>query len=193
MQFHNFVVKDIFKEHNFTADEIKIIESVFHKTTVKKGTILLHAGDAVENIYYIYDGCLRTFLIDKHGKEHTMRFAIKNSWITDSTAFFSGSNALLNIEVLQNATVYKLSRKDKDYLISQFPRLQAFISKNQELAYAIMQNRIIANLSQTATEQYLNFIKSYPDIERNVKNYHIASYLGITTESLSRIRKDLLL
>ena len=192
MQSDNSKIQVIFNGLTFSKKEIKIIESTLHKVNVKKGTTLLNAGHIVENIYYIYDGCLRTYHIDKNGKKHTLQFALKDSWITDFTAFFSNSKALLNIEVLKDATIYKLSAKDKDYLIHQVPQIQPFIINKLELAFSNLQKRILANLSQTATEQYLNFITTYPDIEQNVKNYHIASYLGITTESLSRIRKDLL-
>jgi CRP-like cAMP-binding protein len=71
------------------------------------------------------------------------------------------------------------------------PKLESYFRKKMERAFASFQKRIIANLSQTASERYLNFINTYPNIEQNVKNYHIASYLGITTQSLSRIRKEL--
>ena len=69
--------------------------------------------------------------------------------------------------------------------------LNAFFRKKMERAFASFQKRILANLSQSATERYLDFVSNYPNIEQQVKNYHIASYLGITTETLSRIRKEL--
>lgn len=191
MQNDNSIVNEIFQGLTFSEKEIKIIASVLHQMTIKKGTILLNAGDVADNMYYISNGCLRSYVIDKHGKKYTMQFAIKDAWIADFTAFFSGSNALLNLEALQDATIYKLSAKDKALLGDEIPQIQQYINKRLEVIYSILQKRIIANLSQTVSEQYINFIASYPDIEKNVKNYHIASYLGITTESLSRIRKDL--
>lgn len=192
MHRNNYKIQEIFKGLSLTENEIKIIESVLYKMDVKKGTTLLQAGDVVEDIYYIYEGCLRTFHIDKQGKEYTLQFALKDSWITDFTAFFSASEAISNIETLQNAIIYKLSAKDKVKLVDKVPQIQSYINKNLESAFSNIQKRVLANLSQTASEQYINFITTYPDIERNVKNYHIASYLGITTESLSRIRKELI-
>jgi CRP-like cAMP-binding protein len=188
----NSIATEIFKDLVFTEQEIQIIESVLHKMTVKKGTKIINAGDPVEHIYYIQEGYLRTYHLNSQGKEHTLQFATKESWTTDFTVFLYSSKALLNLEVLQDSTIYRLSEKDRAYIIEQIPQIQTFIRKRLEVAYAAFYNRVLANLSQTATEQYINFIAKFPDIERNVKNYHIASYLGITNESLSRIRKELL-
>ena len=184
-------IKNIFKELVFTEDEIEIITSVFRKVVVKKGTILLNADETVSEQFYILDGCLRTYHIDAHGKEHTVQFGIKDWWISDYTGFFTSEKSIMTIEVIQDATLYKISKQDKDNLYQKIPKIEVFFRIKLERAFASFQKRILANLSQTATERYINFIKKYPNIEKNVKNYHIASYLGITTESLSRIRKEL--
>nr|WP_321233583.1 Crp/Fnr family transcriptional regulator [uncultured Psychroserpens sp.] len=191
MRSDNSKIKEIFKGLTFSEAEIKTIESVFHKVTYKKGTVLLRANDIVDKQYYIYKGCLRSYHIDTHGKEHTVQFGVNDWWISDYTAFFSSSKSIMNIEVLKDATLYKLSHDDKEFLYSKIPQIESFFRKKLERAFAAFQKRILSNLSQTATERYTSFITKYPNIERSVKNYHIASYLGITTESLSRIRKDL--
>lgn len=192
MRSDNSKIKEIFKDLSFSNQQIKIIESVFHKVHFKKGDLILKANNKVDFQYYILEGCLRTYHVDKHGKEHTVQFGIKDWWISDYTAFFSNSNAIMNIEVIQNALLYRISRKDKELLYTQIPKIETFFRKKLERAFAAFQKRILSNLSQTATERYLDFIKKYPNIEKSIKNYHIASYLGITTESLSRIRKELL-
>lgn len=191
MKSDNSKIKEIFNGLSFTPDEIKIIESVFHKVYVKKGEILLNAGDAVDTQYYILEGCLRSFHIDAHGKEHTVQFGIKDWWISDFTAFFSSEKGIMTIEVIQDATLYKISKSERDYLYSKIPKIDQFFRIKLEKAFASFQRRILANLSQSATERYISFRSKYPNIEQNIKNYHIASYLGITTESLSRIRKEL--
>ncbi|MBO6606870.1 Crp/Fnr family transcriptional regulator [Psychroserpens sp.] len=191
MRSDNSKIKEIFKDLSFSDNEIKIIESVFHKVIYKKGSIILKPDDIVENHYYILEGCLRSYYIDNQGKEHTVQFGVKDWWISDYTAFFSDTKSIMTIEVIQDAILYRLSKSDKEYLYSQIPRIESFFRKKLERAFAAFQKRILSNLSQTATQRYINFIKTYPNIEKNIKNYHIASYLGITTESLSRIRKDL--
>ncbi|MGB3605639.1 Crp/Fnr family transcriptional regulator [Psychroserpens sp.] len=187
----NSKIKDVFQDLKFSEEDIKIIESLMHKMTFKKGVHIIKAGDLVSNMYFIYEGCLRTYYLDTSGKEHTIQFGIKDWWITDYTAFFLDSKAILNLEVLKDAIVYRLSKTDRELLYAKVPKIESFIRKKLERAYANFQKRILTNLSQTAAEGYLKFINEYPNIEKMVKNYHIASYLGITTQSLSRIRKDL--
>lgn len=163
----------------------------FEKIHLPKHSLLLEAGQHVYHQYYVAEGCLRTFYIAPNGKEHTVQFAIEDWWISDYTAFFNSTKALMHIECIQDATLYKISKQDMEKLYQSMPLLETYFRRKMERAFASFQKRIIANLAQSATERYLNFIQTYPNIEQNVKNYHIASYLGITTQSLSRIRKEL--
>lgn len=171
MRSDNSKIKEIFKDLSFSDNEIKIIESVFHKVIYKKGSIILKPDDIVENHYYILEGCLRSYYIDNQGKEHTVQFGVKDWWISDYTAFFSDTKSIMTIEVIQDAILYRLSKSDKEYLYSQIPRIESFFRKKLERAFAAFQKRILSNLSQTATQRYINFIKTYPNIEKNIKNY----------------------
>lgn len=191
MNTEKSINKEIFKNLSFSKEEIKIIDSVFFRETYKKGIHLLKAGDSIDKQYYISEGCLRSYHIDAQGREYTVQFGIKDWWMSDYTAFFSNSKAIMNIEVIQKAIVYRISKEHKEYLYKKIPKIESFFRKKLEKAFASFQKRILSELSLTASERYINFVQSYPNIEKSVKNYHIASYLGITTESLSRIRKDI--
>jgi len=176
---------------SFSLEEELFIQKKFEKINLKKGTPLLLKGEPIVDQYYVCEGCLRSYFIDNQGKEHTMQFAIKDWWISDYTAFFTEEKAIMNIESIQDSIVYKISRVELEDLFSALPKMGILSRKKMEKSFARFQKRILANLSQTAKERYISFINTYPNIEQNVKNYHIASYLGITTESLSRIRKEL--
>ncbi len=191
MNFENSIFSEIFKDIAFTAEENSLIRSNFEQITLIKGETLLHSNEIVYHQYYVYDGCLRTFFIDDSGKEHTLQFAMKDWWISDYTAFFSTSKAIMNIECIQDATIYKISKESIEILYHQIPQIETFFRKKMENGFAAFQKRILSNLSQPAKERYIYFMNNYPNIEQSVKNYHIASYLGITTESLSRIRKEI--
>ncbi|MBU3012516.1 Crp/Fnr family transcriptional regulator [Polaribacter vadi] len=191
MNLDTSILSQIFKNVSFSKDEKICIENKLEKLTLKKGTTILKAGDTVFNQYYVFDGCLRTYYIDNSGKEHTLQFAINDWWISDYTAFFTSSKAIMHIETIQNATLYKISKENMEILYKEIPQLETFFRKKMERAFTSFQKRILASLSQSAKERYLSFITTYPNIEQNVKNFHIASYLGITTESLSRIRKEI--
>lgn len=191
MSIEDSTVVEIFKELSFSQKESNRIKQKFEKIDLKKGAILLNANEVVLNQYYVSDGCLRTYFMDSAAKEHTVQFAIEDWWISDYTAYFTKEQAILNIECIQNATVYKISRTDIESLYLEIPQLETFFRKKMEGAFSSFQKRILGGLSQTAKERYTSFIRTYPNIEQSVKNYHVASYLGITTESLSRIRKEL--
>ena len=191
MNIENSIILEIFKGISFSKKEMNLIESKLKKLKLNKGTTILKADDKVNNQYYVYNGCLRTYFIDKSGKEHTLQFAINDWWISDYTAFFTASKAIMYIETIQDATLYEISKKSMEELFVEIPQLETFFRKKMERAFASFQKRILASLAQSAKERYVSFISTYPNIEQAVKNYHIASYLGITTESLSRIRKEI--
>ena len=186
------IVKEIYQDTlSFTNEEIIFIGRKYEKVTFKKGEIVLRADEKVDHQYFVFDGCLRTYLISKPGKEHTIQFAIKGWWISDYIGYFSETKSVLNIECIEDAILYKISRNDAEEIYSKIPKTEHFIRKKLERSFMSFQKRILANLSQSAKERYLNFNHDYSNIEQYLKNYHIASYLGITTESLSRIRKEI--
>ena len=181
----------IFNNVQLSEEDLELLTSKLERIELKKGLSLLKEGDKVTNQYYVVNGCLRTYFVDDSGKEHTVQFAIHDWWISDYTAFFADGIAILTIETLQDSLLFRMSKTDMDLLLKQIPALETFFRKKMEGAFAGFQKRILSNLAESATERYIHFIESYPNIEQQVKNYHIASYLGITTESLSRIRKEL--
>lgn len=191
MNIENSIISEIFKDISFSKKEENLIENKLKKLNLKKGVTILKADDKVISQYYVYSGCLRTYYIDKSGKEHTLQFAINDWWISDYTAFFTTTKAIMYIETIEESTIYHISKKSMENLFIEIPQLETFFRKKMEKAFASFQKRILASLAQPAKERYVSFISSYPNIEQSVKNYHIASYLGITTETLSRIRKKI--
>lgn len=183
---------EIFKTASISREELKFIGSSLKYIELSKGDLLLRKDQRVLHTHYVSGGCLRSFFIDDHGKDHTLQFAIKDWWISDYTALFSGGTAQMNIECIQDTVLYQLSRKRMEQLYVEIPALETFFRKKLERRMAAFHKRTLDNISLTAKERYLSFIQQYPEIEKVVKNYHIASYLGITTESLSRVRKQLI-
>ncbi|WP_299130481.1 Crp/Fnr family transcriptional regulator [uncultured Winogradskyella sp.] len=192
MPSDNSKIKDIFKTVVFSEVEVKLIDKLFQKLTLSKGDILIRPNDNVDSQFYILKGCLRAFHLNLQGKEYTVQFGIKDWWISDYIAFFTGEKATMTVEALEDSVLYRIKRKDKELLYRQIPKIDRFFRIKLERAFAAFQKRILADLSQPAKERYKSFITTYPEISKRVKNYHIASYLGITTESLSRIRKEML-
>lgn len=182
---------EVFASTPLSSEELRKIGSSLRKIVLKKGELLLRSGETVLSTYYVYDGCLRSYFVDELGKDHTLQFGIKDWWISDYTAIFSESKAMMNIECIKDATLYRLSRKKMEALYLEIPAFETFFRKKLERRVEAFHRRTLNNLALSAKERYLAFIQMYPRIEQSVKNYHIASYLGITTESLSRIRKEM--
>jgi CRP-like cAMP-binding protein len=164
--------------------------SLSKEKAVSKGDILLRQGQTVNKIYFVNDGCLRSFCTDKNGKEHTLQFAIKDWWMSDFIAIYSDESATLSVECLKDSTIIEFDAKRLTNIHSLFPDFEAFQRKNLERHVVSLQKRILNQLQLTALERYDLFLEQYPDVERYTPNYHIASYLGITQQSLSRIRVE---
>ncbi|MBB6463082.1 Crp/Fnr family transcriptional regulator [Flammeovirga kamogawensis] len=184
-------IKQIFKDLEFTEEELLFIEKRSSKLALKKGDELLSKGDLTLSQFYVLEGCLRSYFIDSHEKDHTVQFAIHDWWISDYTAFFDSSMAVLTIESLQNTTVLEFTRAAQQEIFDEIPKVERFFREKMEHSFGAFQKRIINNLSKTAKDKYNDFLQTHAQIEKHIKNYHIASYLGITTESLSRIRREI--
>jgi len=189
----NAIIKEIFQDNICTDAESDLFCSKLKENRIKRGDFLLQPNEDVNDLYFVHSGCLRTYLIDIEGKEHTLQFAVKGWWISDYIALYGrGKNISVSyVECIKDATLYKISKSDFDSLCKNNANVAHLHIIKMELAFASFQHRILENLTLPAKERYLNFVSTYPQIANDVKNYHIASYLGITTESLSRIRKEI--
>ncbi len=168
-----------------------LILQKFQEITVQKNDLLVRHNETIQYQYYVVKGCLRTYFIDESGKEHTIQFAIEDWWISDYIAYFGNRKTVFNIECIKEALLLRIKKDDLEEIYNKVPQIERFFRKKIEKAFVRQELRILGNLTQTAKERYLLFLETYPLIEKNIKNYHIASYLGITTESLSRIRKEI--
>ena len=184
------LIKKIKGRINLSAKAEEYLFSISNEKIVPKGSILIREGQTVNKIYFVIDGCLRSYCVDKNGKEHTLQFAIKNWWISDYIAIHNNESATLTVECLKESTVIEFNAKELDSILSQFPEYEPFQRYILERHVVSLHKRILNQLQLSATERYDLFVEQYPDIEQYTRNYHIASYLGITQESLSRIRVE---
>ncbi|MEN8793999.1 MAG: Crp/Fnr family transcriptional regulator [Flavobacteriales bacterium] len=164
--------------------------SISKERNISKGETLIREGQKVRKTYFVNEGCLRSFCTDKTGKEHTLQFAIKNWWMSDFMAIYSNQIATLTVESITDCKVIEFNAKELEEIYNLYPEFETFQRKNLERHLVSMHKRILNQLQLTAEERYDLFLEQYPDIEQHTPNYHIASYLGITQQSLSRIRVE---
>jgi CRP-like cAMP-binding protein len=175
---------------NLTQKEIDDIANNIRELSVEKSQIILSEGQPASSLYFVYSGCLRIYFVDHYGKEYTLQFAV-DGWLTDYTAFLANGSTTLNIECLQDTTMYQLPKKNLEDLCKSIPQIEMFFRQQVENSLVNFQKRLLSTMVQSAQERYMMFMMMYPNIHKMIKNYHIASYLGITPESLSRVKKNL--
>jgi len=179
------------KRTHLTEEEFKLSSQFFIPRKVRKRQFLLQEGDVCRHLAFVNSGCLREYTVDQKGDEHITQFAIKNWWISDLNSFLSGVPATYNIDALQDSDVLLLEKSARENLFESVPKFERFFRLLLEANYIATHKRINDSLSASAEERYLAFIKTYPDLVEQIPQNQIASYLGITPQSLSRIRKEL--
>jgi CRP-like cAMP-binding protein len=169
--------------------EIEIVRSVFKEKRIKKKQYLLQAGDICQYNTFVVEGCLRLYMLDKNGKEHNLQFAIENWWILDMESFYRDTASKLNIEAIENTVVFQIKKEDQIKLFVEYPKFNRIFRVLCENAYIAGQKRILLNISASAEEKYQNFLDEYHHLYHRISNVQIASYIGVTPEFLSAIRK----
>jgi CRP-like cAMP-binding protein len=134
-------------------------------------------------------GCLRSYTVHENGSEHIFQFAIEGWWMGDMYSFLTGEPATMNIEALEDSELIVMDLASRERIFEEVPKFERFMRILLEKNYIANQRRVNAMLGQTAEERYRAYIDKYPQIVQRVPQHMIASYLGITPETLSRVRK----
>jgi CRP-like cAMP-binding protein len=181
--FNNFLPLD--------EGEASVVEEFFKERRVKRRQFILQEGDVCRHNTYVVEGCFRMYLVDDKGKEHNLQFAIENWWIGDIGSFHSEEPSKLYVEAIENSTILQIGEEDQLKLFVDYPKFNRIFRVLAENAMVSAQRRILQDIGSTAEERYLDFVKRYPQFFNRISNVQIASYLGVTPEFLSTIRKKL--
>ena len=172
-----------------TEDEVAII-SAFEPVSIQKKKDLLVSGQVCDYLYFITKGCLRSFYVDSKGIEHVYQIRMDNNWIGDIDSYFTRQKSKYNIEALENSYLLRIPVDRLEQLFIEIPNLERYFRILFQKAYINALNRLSSTMWDTAIDRYNEMLKEHPEIFQRVPLVHIASYLGITPESLSRIRKQ---
>jgi CRP/FNR family transcriptional regulator, anaerobic regulatory protein len=187
---HNLILTNIAKHISLDKEEIQHFTSLLEYKEVAKKDCLLKEGQTCKSISYVLSGALRAYYLNKEGKETTIMFALADWWVTDMYCFINQEPAMMYIEAIENSCIFQLKKEDLDELFLKVPKFERFFRIIMQNAYIREQLRVIQNLSLSAEERYDSFASKYPQIVQQVTQKQIASYLGITPEFLSTIRKN---
>ena len=184
---------DKLREHllqriSLTEEEFSGCTSLLIPKRIRKESYLLQEGDVAKYLAFVARGCLRSYTIDKKGEEHIMQFAQEGWWITDLYSFLTGKVSNYFIDALESSDVLLIDATSYEKLLTTIPKFERYFRILLQNNYIATHRRILASISLSAEDRYLQLIEDYPTIVQCVAQRHIASYLGITPEALSRIR-----
>lgn len=175
---------------HLTDENEAVVLSAFEAVSIRKKKSLLTAGQTSQYLYFVVSGCLRSYYVDMKGVEHIYQIRMDNSWITDLDSFFSQTPSKYNIESLEDTELLRISHQRFEELLVEIPSLERYFRILFQKAYINALNRLNATMWETALDRYNEMLRENPEIFQRVPLIYIASYLGITPESLSRIRKQ---
>lgn len=185
------LLDDVRRAVKLTAEEETLLLSKLKHRTYLKGQYIVQEGDIVRHQTYLVNGKVRTFYLDRDGNEHIVSFGIAHWWVGDLCSFASQIPADFNAQCLEKTEVLQLSYDDTELLYEELPKIERFFRLLLQRAYIKSQKRVVRNHSLSARERYELFLAEHPEMVERFPQYMIASYLGITKEFLSNIRRQI--
>lgn len=173
-----------------TEREEEAFASRFTERTIKRRAFLLQQDEICQHASFVVSGGFKLYAVDQGGKEHILQFAVENEWMTDLASFYAQKPSGVYIEALESALVLQIKHADLLDLFTHYHKFDRNFRILVERGYIALQNRILQSISANAEERYQNFLDQHPHLANRLPNTQIASYLGITPEFLSKIRKD---
>ena len=163
--------------------------SIVRTTRVKKRQFIVQPNYVCSHQTYVLQGALRAYFVNREGVEHTIQFAIEDWFISDFNSYISQTPASLFVEALEDSIVQQIAFEDVERLCGENPKFERFFRLVAQKSFAFSQRRVLSNLGKSAEERYIEFQNLYPSIVQRVPQYMLASYLGMSPEFLSKIRK----
>jgi CRP-like cAMP-binding protein len=175
-------------QHSFPAEETLLL-SKFKRVHVKKNSLLLTSGEVCQYVYFICNGCLRTYFVDRKGEEKTRYIAFENKFVSAFASFITQAPSAECVQALEDSELLRIRQADFYKLVDTDTIFSTLYRQSLEQAQVFATWRIETMISMTAKERYENLLERMPQVISRLSNKHVASFLGITQESLSRLKQ----
>jgi CRP-like cAMP-binding protein len=182
--------ENICKKIPLNSQEQELLKTFFIPKKLRKKQYLLQEGDVSKYLAFVEKGILRSYTVDEKGSEHIVEFAFEGWWIGDQFSYLSGKPSTYNIDALEDCELLLLTKQAEDEMMEKIPKFERFFRILLQANLIHLQRRLMGSLSKSAEERYFDLIESCPTIPQRVPQHMMASFLGITPETLSRIRKN---
>ncbi|MEO7424735.1 MAG: Crp/Fnr family transcriptional regulator [Fibrobacteria bacterium] len=169
-----------------TDAEWEFVSRHFTSRKFRKHQYLVQQGDPVPYDFWVAAGMVKAYVLDENGKEHILQFAMEDWWCTDYNAYQTQTKASIFIDCLENCEVLCLALKDREKICKKVQAMERFFRIKSNLGYIALQKRIISLLQDPAETRFRKLLKQYPRLAQRVPKKHLAAYLGVTRETLSR-------
>ena len=186
----NLILQNIAKHISLTKEQENYFLSLLKNKKVRKKLFLSQEGDISKGPFFVTEGILRSYTVDKNGFEHVLQFAPPGWWMADMYSLITQQPGSLSIDAVEDSDVLLLPKQELDKLYNEIPAFERFFRILAENALVTFQQRLIDNLSLTAKERYANFCKRYPLLIERLPQKQVASYIGVTPEFLSKMLKS---
>ena len=183
--FHNYIPLN-------SKEKADLWSRVIEKK-IKRRQFILQEHDVCRHYTFVVSGCIKMYSVDKNGAEHNIQFASENEWIMDIGSFHSEKNSCLNIEAIEPSVILQIDKPTLIHLYANHQKFCIIFRVIIENKFIELQTRLLQNISSNAEERYQAFLEQYPHLSNRLPNTQIASYLGITAEFLSVVRKNIAL
>jgi CRP-like cAMP-binding protein len=187
----NLLIDSLEKYIPLSANDKALLTTCLRERKVKKGQFLVHEGAVSRCTNFVNEGSVRTYFIDSNGQEHIVQFAIEGWWISDLNSFIMQSPATFNVQAIEDCVILELPFESLEMLYEKIPKLERYFRIITQRAFVAFQQRVVQNISMAAENRYLAFQQKYPKIELRIPQKLVASYLGVSAEFLSKIKKRL--
>ncbi len=183
----NKLRKHIEKITSLTDEEFEYVLSHFKIKELKKHQYIVQEGELVNKDFWVLSGLLKAYYTDNNGKQHILQFAMEDWWITDYRAYFNKTKATINVDCLEATELLYITLSDREKICSELHKMSNFFRIKSSNGYVALQDRILTLLSTNSKERYLQLLDKYPQLYQRVPKTLIASYLGVSRETLSRL------
>jgi CRP-like cAMP-binding protein len=187
----DLLLQNISKKVPLSEEEKQLIQTFFTPKKLRKKQYLLQEGDPCKYTAFVNKGIMRSYTLDEKGVEHIVQFALEDWWIADMYSFLTGELSTCNIDALEDVELLLITKAAQDDMVLQVPKMERYLRLLMQNNLIALQRRLIGSLNYTAEDRYLQLIALCPTIVQRVPQHYVASYLGITPETLSRIRRQM--
>lgn len=188
MEQNQALIKHILKRVSLNENEIQEFVSCFKLTKVKKRQFIIQPDFIPKYRNYVLKGAFRAYIVADQGEEHTIQFAVEDWWISDYNGYIYQQPATMFVMAMEDSLLLQIDFESEQKLKESNHKFETFFRIMAEHSFAGMQRRLISNLTKTAEERYQEFEENYPSIANRVPQYALASFLGMTTQYLSKLR-----